>query len=371
MSGAPRLTLVISSLRMGGAERVMSLLAAGWSRQGVEVSLITLDGADSDFYPLDKGVSRIALDVMSASSNPAAALGKNFSRIKALRNAIKETRPQAVVSFMDKTNVLTLLAARSLGVPVIVSDRIDLRYPVGWFWGKLRRRTYNRAAAVVAVTGVVAGQLGLFVEKPPVIVIPNPVEETGCTGEAELELDRPAVIALGRLVPRKRFDLLIRAFARAAEAWPDWVLVILGEGPERPALEELGRKLGLGGRLWLPGAVKRPGPVLAQAEIFALCSAYEGFPNSLLEAMSCGVPVVAVNQAGGLEEVVRQEVDGLLLPDADERALAGALVGFMDREDVRAEMGNRALEVHRRFGLPAVLGRWNRLLSEVSGRPWP
>ncbi len=369
-----RLALVISSLGLGGAERVLSRLAAGWAGQGVEVTLITLAGAENDFFTVPPQVKRVALGLMSNSTGAWQALGNNLQRLRALRRALRAARPEAVISFMDATNVLTILATRGLGLPVVVSERIDLAghgAKLGRIWHTLRRLTYPRAQAVVAVTQAVARQLKELTSAGVVEAIPNPVEPGSCQGEPELLLDGPTVLGMGRLVPRKGFDLLTRAFHRCLPRHPDWKLVILGEGRDRPRLERLIRELGLQEKVRLAGRVREPGPVLAQAEIFALCSAYEGFPNALVEAMACGLAVVCADYAGGPGEIVGQGQAGLLVPVGDETALAAALDRLMADEELRRRLGREAQEAVRPYGLEAVLAQWNRLLSRVSGWAWP
>src|SRR5688572_18228911 len=110
-----RITCVISSLGSGGAERVMSTLSSYWAQQRREITLITLSSAATDFFALDPRVHRVALDVMRPSRGAADALRSNLARLKRLRAAIRESRPQIVLSFTDQTNVLTLLATRGLG----------------------------------------------------------------------------------------------------------------------------------------------------------------------------------------------------------------------------------------------------------------
>jgi GalNAc-alpha-(1->4)-GalNAc-alpha-(1->3)-diNAcBac-PP-undecaprenol alpha-1,4-N-acetyl-D-galactosaminyltransferase len=366
-----RLALVISSLGMGGAERVLSLLAAGWAAQGVEVSLITLAGTQADFFTVPAEVRRMGLDVLAQSGGPKEAIVNNLKRIKALRSAIRSEQPDAVVSFMDTTNVLTLLAALGLDIPVVVSERIDLKGHgdrLGKAWHLLRRITYRWAAAVVAVTLEVAGQLEELLPGLEARSIPNPVEEASCHGEPEVILEGPAVIALGRLVPRKGFDLLIRAFSQCLPQHEEWRLAILGEGRDRGRLEGLILELGLAEKVLLPGQVREPGPMLAQAQVFALCSAYEGFPNSLLEAMACGLPSVVSDYAGGPREVVSHEKEALMFPMGDEKALIDALRRLMSDDDLRQRLGRAAAETAKRYTLDAVLRQWNELLENVIHR---
>ena len=168
-----RITFVISSLGFGGAERVMVTMANYWAGKGWP---ITLDHADPA-YSLDPRVQRVGLGVMAPSQHPLQAIARNLRRVGALRRSIAASQPDVVISFMDRTNVLTLLATRGLGLPVVVSDRVDpILYPPGWAFVPLRRFLYPRAAAVVLQTHGVLNRYPLSIRRNS-SVIPNPVVE--------------------------------------------------------------------------------------------------------------------------------------------------------------------------------------------------
>jgi glycosyltransferase involved in cell wall biosynthesis len=368
-----RLAVVISSLGLGGAEAVACRLAAGWAGRGWRVRVITLAGREADFFHLPPEVERAALGLAGESAHPAQAAARNLARLGALRRALAAAAPRVVVSFMDSTNVLTLLAAAGLGAPVVVTEHTDLRAHAGSLpaaWRLLRRAAYRRAAAVVGVSRGQARQLAAVAPARLVQAIPNPVEPD-CSGPAELELDGPTVLGLGRLAASKGFHRLVEAFARCRQDHPGWRLAILGEGPERPRLEALGRQLGLGGALRLPGAVRRPGPVLAQGEAFALCSDYEAFPVSLVEAMACGLAPVVADYPAGPAEIFAPEREGLLVPAGRVDALARALARLMADPELRRRLGANAAAAARRYSPEAVLDQWDRLLGPLAagGRP--
>lgn len=170
---------------------------------------------------------------------------------------------------------------------------------------------------------------------------------------------------MGRLAPEKGFDLLLEAYARIAGSHPGWSLTILGEGPERRRLESIVRAFGLAGRVSMPGRIEDPQGQLADAHAFALPSRYEGFPNALLEAMACGLPVVAFDCPSGPAEIVTHDRSGLLVPAGDVSGFATALSRVMGSAADRVRLGRSAREVVVRFAPDSVLDRWSRVLSEV------
>ena len=156
-------------------------------------------------------------------------------------------------------------------------------------------------------------------------------------------LDQPVVVAAGRLVRAKRYDRLIRAFATVAAAHPDWRLRICGRGPERSALQALVAELELDEHVLLVGPVRDIEAELEAASIFALSSRVEGLPLALLEAMAKGLAVVSFDSPAGPREVIEHGVDGLLVPAADEAALARAICGLIESEALRARLGAAAV----------------------------
>ena len=368
-----RLTLVIASLSSGGAERVMSVLANDWAAQGHHVTLITLAPTNEDRHPLAPAIARVGLDLMSASENLRQAARSNWLRLKRLRREIRVSLPDVVISFLAETNVLTLAATRTLRVPVIVSERVDPRaHRIPAFWSGMRDLLYRRATAVVVQTSEVAGWAERRVPVEKVHTIPNPVSppekcsRTHCHAGSlpEWHADRRSkVFAIGRLTRQKGFDVLLQAFAQCQPQNLDWSLIILGEGEERQRLEALAVELGIESAVRLPGYVPDATRVLRDADLFVLASRYEGFPNALLEAMACGVPVISTDCPSGPREIVRHGIDGLLIPPDDVDALAIAMRQLMEAPDDRKRLASRAGEILERFSLISVMRSWDQLAS--------
>jgi len=362
-----RITTIISSLYTGGAERALSTMANYWAAKRWKITLLIYDdGSTPTFYSLDSQIRTIALGIAGVSTNMIAGLFNNLKRVYVLRKAISVSKPDAVISFMDKNNVITLLATRGLKVPVVVSEQTDpASHSIGRIWEQLRRWTYPWADHVV-----VQSQRALAYFPPKVqarsIVIPNPVEPIpeGKTSSDDL-LGKPSIIGMGRLVREKGFDLLLKAFARLKDRYPNWTLTILGDGNLRPQLESLRAELGLENRVHLPGIVKNPHQILKQAEIFVFSSRYEGFPMALTEAMACGLPVISTDCPSGPREIIRDGVDGVLVPPEDVDALAVAMDRLMSDEAERNRLASRATEVSERFGLEKVMGMWEEVLNRV------
>lgn len=372
-----RITLVIDSLGAGGAQRVMTSMARVWAEEGRKVTLITLDPAESDFFELHPAIERIALGVSGESKNSAAALRNNMLRTRALRAAIAESRPDAVISFIDRTNVLTLLAVLGLRLKVIVSERVHPQFhSIGLVWAMLRRIIYPTASALVVQTQAIKQWAERLVTKEKIFVVPNPVLPLGDpdredvalreTVRSQLGFPKGTIIAIGRLTAQKGFDLLIRAFAKIASSHADWALVIVGEGEERNALQKLSSDLGISNRVHFLGVQKNAASLLANADLFIMPSRFEGFPNVLLEAMACGLPVISFDCPSGPGEIIRHQIDGLLVPPEDVGELANAMSELMMHPDERAGMGTKAKAVIERFCLDKIMQMWDDILKTLA-----
>ncbi len=362
-----KITFVISSLKCGGAERVLALLAQGLAARKHSVSVVTLNSADTDFFTLPNGIRRIALNPGGKSANILQGVFKALRNLMALRQAVLSTSPDVVVSSMDITNVKILLLFKWTKLPVVVSERNNPQMdPIGPAWKWLRRWTYSFTARLVTQTKRAQASF------PPAIqarttVIPNPVPPLPQAEHTptDVMLAKPALVAMGNFYPQKGFDLLLKALARLKDRHPAWTLTILGEGPLRTQIESLRDALGLNDRVHLPGRVKNPHHVLKQADLFVLSSRWEGWPMALAEAMSCGLPVIAADCRMGPREIVRDGVDGVLVPPEDVEALAAAMDKLMSDESTRKRLASRAREVTERFPLEKVMSMWEELLRTV------
>jgi glycosyltransferase involved in cell wall biosynthesis len=363
-----RLTLVIPSLGAGGAERILSLLAGQWAGAGHTVTLITIAPAGADHHALDPRVRRIDLGPSGAARGPWRTLRINAGRCGSLRRAVLATAPDAVVSFIDQVNVLVLASLLATGIPVVISERTDPRcHRLGRSWRWLRRSLYPLAANLVVQTEAVERWAVDVVPARKVRVIPNPVV-TPASSPAPTARRGDTVIAMGRLSTEKGFDLLLHGFARSRLPASGWHLVILGDGPERGALQARARGLGIAGCTRFTGVVTDPVFWLRQADIFVLPSRFEGFPNALLEAMACGLAVAAFDCESGPRAIVRPDHDGVLVPAEDVDALAKTLETLAFDEALRRRLGDAASRVVDRYALGDVVAKWDALLADVIER---
>jgi glycosyltransferase involved in cell wall biosynthesis len=229
------------------------------------------------------------------------------------------------------------------------------------------RGCYPRLDAVITVTEADARTYREQLRLPGVRIeaVPNSVPEP---------LLPPAdgtgkwVVAAGRLAPVKRYDLLIRAFEKVSAERPDWRLRIYGGGAQHGKLRALIDTLGLYNHVFLMGPAHPLDPEWAKGSIAAVTSSLESFGMTIVEAMRCGLPVVATDCPHGPAEIIDDGVDGRLVPAGDVGAIAGALLELINDDELRRRMGRAALADSARFDPSRVAGRYEDLFSGLVAR---
>ena len=356
-----RLALFIRSLKGNGAERSMANLAAALSERGHAVDLVLVRASGPFLKQLSPSVRVVNLNVRTplgawttAWRNPAtfrallpALLDPRapvtLGAIPGLARYLARERPAALLSALDYGNIAAV-AAESLalsGARVVLSQRnhfsSDAEAAEDSRVARARpliRAFYPRADAVVAVSHGVADDIARVAGLAPerVRTIYNAVVGPGFEQQAEAPLDHPwfaegappVILGVGKLKPQKDFPTLLRAFARLRLSSPAR-LVILGEGPDRAALERLAAELGIAADVAFPGFQDNPFRFMTRADLFVLSSAFEGLPGVLVQALACGCPVVATDCPSGPREILEDGRHGPLVPVGDVEALAEAM----------------------------------------------
>ena len=369
-----RLLLLRPTLGQGGADRVTLTLLQNLPRDRFDITLglTRMEGAFLDDVPDYVRVVPLGARSLRFLWWPLACF-------------LRRERFDIVFSTSSGMNPILVLAsaiARSRA-RLVLSERNMLWREGAWNALGLRAKQalYGRADAVTTVSSGVRQDVLARVPIAPgkVRVVYNPVVTESLARQAEAPLDHPwfhaersvpVVLAAGRFVPQKGFDVLLRSFATVLRSGREARLVVLGEGPLRSELETLVSELGLSDAVSMPGFDKNPFRYMARADVFALSSRFEGLPGVLIQAMACGAPPVATACPSGPEEIISDPGgNGLLVPVDDPEALAGAISRLLDASPrERAEMGARAREAVKRFTVEAVLRNYE---AAVLGEPDP
>ena len=360
-----RVIIFTAKLEMGGAERVASVFANYWAAQQWDVMLLTQAGIATDFYELHPEVERKTLNLLDESASLRASLTQNYQRIRKLRMIFKSYRPDAVVSLLPQSNILAIISSFGFSHKVIVSERSNpAQDPLDNIWQQARKRVYRFADTVVLQSSGVLSWATDFIPNNKIKIIPNPVI-------SDFKLDKQhdyqlpsgqKVIAMGRLSREKNYDQLILAFALIADQVPTAHLVILGEGVERENLEKIIKANGLDQRVHLPGKINHPHALVAKADIIALSSEYEGFPNALLEGMALGLLAISYDCPHGPADLIEEGKSGYLIPVGHIEKMSGAMYKLLTNQSLLTKMALTASQVKQRYATPAIMQQWEALM---------
>ncbi len=335
-----RVAIFLPDLIGAGAQRVMLNLAIGMDRRGVAVEIVLAKAHGSYLVDVPKSIRVVDL-----------AAPRLLACLPALARYLRQESPPVILSGLSNANVVALWARRLARVPtrVVITEHntlsVDLQNPRNWRAKQVPRlikRFYGWADAIVAVSRGVADDLASTTALPRDHIHPiyNPVILPELAEKARQPVDHPwlqagespVVLGVGRLTAQKNFSLLIRAFAKARQK-RQLRLLILGEGEERPLLEDLIHRLGLQEDVSLPGFVANPYAYMAHSALFVLSSSWEGLPTVLIEAIYCSrgeSRVISTDCPSGPSEILADGKYGRLVPVDDVDALARAIESASD-----------------------------------------
>ena len=348
-----KICFVTATLTSGGSERVMSLVANQLAVRGHEVEIVNLN-KHIVFYPIHQNVHlSFAEDEVGSSI---------IRKICWLRKHVKKEKPDVVIPFMEAVYCVTLLALIGIKVPVISSERIDPRKSP-FIRNILRRIFLPLTTHLVVQTQDIKAFYPKFIQKRTSIIY-NPVSET--VFHLQEEPKENTIISVGKLDGQKNQKLLINAFARIADKFPEWKLVIYGEGRERESLESLvsSFKSQVSRRILLPGRCETVIEEMNKAKVFAFSSDFEGMSNAILEAVCVGLPVVTTNVSGAAE-LVKDGEGGFVVPIRDGKALADALRTILLDEKLREKMAQENKARAKEFKLDMIVDQWESLILHI------
>jgi glycosyltransferase involved in cell wall biosynthesis len=385
-----RVMFVLGSLAGGGAERIVSHLVKHIDREefDVRVGLLWRDGPYlRDFAAADLVVPRLAHGWIRYRDQPPwwRLLPSLMLVPLQQREVLRRFRPDIIVTVTKAMNIAARVSLATLGrrSPAWVAREgnntaamIDDESPT-----VLTRRLqdaavricYGGADRVLAISAGVGADLArrFHVDPRRIRTVLNAVDlaevEARASEPVAPAVGRPFIVAAGRLVHQKGFDVLVRAYAEHI-APRDIALVILGEGPERINLERLARECGVENQLQLPGFVANPWAYFARASVFVSASRWEGFGNVIVEAMACGAPVVATDCDFGPREIVAHGESGLLVPGEDVPALGRAVASVLDDRTLAARLAAAARQRSGDFSVPRMTRAYEEIFRELRPR---
>lgn len=352
----------IGSLGGGGAERVVCNLSNHLIRKGHKIEILTMSDANAG-YELDEAVKKTCL--LNANERKNIIVDNSLRVIRFIKH-MKSNCADCYVVMLPETTILMLLFRKCTKAKVVAAERVD---PNSYSWIKksLIKKIAHNADRWVFQTEDIKKWYKNVVEDEKGVVIPNAINEVFIRQPYNGKKEK-RIVGIGRLTDQKNFSLLIDSFSMIADDFPDYSLVIYGEGAKRKELEEKVRKLKLTNRVALPGYVDDIVEQLEKSTLFVLSSDYEGMPNALMEAMALGLPCISTDcGGGGARFLIEEGKNGLIVPVNDACKLGTAIRIVLTNKDLRDTIANNAKKITDQLSPTVIYGKWEQVIVNVKG----
>ncbi len=355
----------IGSLHKGGAERVFVNLAEYFQEKGYRVTMVTQYqfGQDEE-YVLPKGVRRILSDLTDEELSNSRLV--NFCRrVRKLHRIWKNEKPNLVLSCIGKNNFMTIVTTmftKTRSVVSVVGEAKE-EYP-----GRMMRMLANLLFPFADGIILQTERSRYFFHKKirrRAVILPNSLNPDFIKPRYEGKRDQ-RIVAVGRMDANKNHEMMVRAFASLAGRYPEYTLTIYGDGRLRGHLEELAEKLGVSGRVFLPGVIPDVAEQIEKASLFLMTSYSEGVSNALIEALATGLPVISTDvPSGGTVELISDGVNGLVIPPGDGQALEQAMDKILGDPAYADRLGREAVKIQERLAPKRVNEMWQDYFEKI------
>lgn len=361
-----KIVFYTASLAKGGAQRVIVNLAESLIKKGYPVTIVTTAKGEQE-YTISEKINRVYSDITEEETT-SNRIKNFFARCGKLRKIWKQEDAGVIVAFIGKNNFMALLTAFGLGIPVITSVRGE---PMEEYYnGVLRllsKTLMGLSAGLILQTPDAKAYFPKWIQKKAVI-LDNPLNpefiDEYYTGERKKE-----IVTVGRLDSNKNQKLIIDAFCKIAEKFPDYNLILYGDGEDREFLTEYVKKSPYASQIFLPGPIKNVKARIQKAKIFVLSSNTEGMPNCLLEAMALGIPSISTDcPCGGPKMLMEGKENGILVPVKDTDAMAKAMEQLLTDEELWEKCSKNAYKLTKELHPNKVNKKWEEYINSVMNR---
>ena len=347
---------------------MMSVVANGLVKSGHDVHMVT-DYSTANEYPLKPSIKRAVLDGEFVGATEKGRIKRTLRRILQLRKLCKAEQADIVISFMRDSNFRAIFATRFLKTKNLISVRIDPK--IGYRSKKtalLAKALYPFADGCVFQTPEAKAWFSPKIQKKSRIIF-NPVSEA-FYGVQGAPLTEKRIVSCGRLNKQKRFDLLIDAFDKICDNFPEYSLDIYGVGELQEQLQSQIDALRRADRIRLMGRCNDVPHTIKDASLFVLPSDFEGLPNALMESMALSLPVISTDcGGGGARALIEDGVDGRIVSCGDIAALSNAIAEALSDPEKAKCCGEKAGEKAKRFSSDCVVSQWEAYIRQICNNP--
>lgn len=351
-----KIIFYIGSLAKAGAQRVILNLTDAFLAKGHQVVIVTTAKVENE-YELPKGAKRVISDI-EGEEITGNRITNLKNRLGKLRNIWKTEKPDVIISFIGKNNFMAILTAWGLQTPVLVSVRGE---PMEEYYSSILRflakNLFRKADGIILQTedSKVFFPAGI---NRKAVVLPNPLNPEFMKELSQKEKEKK-IVMVGRIDSNKDQKLVVDAFSKVAFKFPEYRLEIWGDGEDYNSLKQHISDLNMQGKIQMPGATRKVRENIENASLYILSSKTEGMPNSLMEAMALGLPVISTDcPCGGPKTLIQDGVNGLLVPVGDVNAMAEAMEKVLSNEQFAEKLAKNALEIRKTLSPDKVNEQW-------------
>lgn len=350
-----RIAMVIKQLHYSGAAKIFMWLATALANAGHEIIVFTYLPDDIK-RPYNPNIQWIRMDMRHSGF---------YAKYKAYRRIIKKYHPACSISFLLDANVLNILACLKQETKSIVCERND-PYKPHYYKLKVLKHLFRWADGAVFQLSKAKEYYSMI--KALTAVIPNPVSRnTSITLKPFAEREN-IIVSLGRMdIFQKRQDVMLRAFDKFRTIYSNFRLIIYGDGDDKSRIENLITELNLQDHVTLAGVIDKPIEAMSNAKFFIMTSDFEGIPNSLVEAMSIGLPCISTDcSPGGAALLIKDNINGLLVHRNDPDALFMKMIYLVENYEIADKLGNNAKMINERFSEKRIISQWTDYITKTT-----
>lgn len=357
------IAMFISSLNKGGSERVLVNLAEYFCSRGYRVTIVTQYKTENE-YEISEGIRRLYSEITEEEIG-SGRIGNFVKRFRKLRNIWKKEKPDLILSFIGKNNMMAILTSRFLSIPTVISVRGE---PKEEYYSRFLRMAakilFPMADGIVLQTNGSKEFFSKAVQKKAVI-LPNSLNPAFIREVYEGERDKQ-IVAVGRVDANKNHLMIMKAFAALADQYPDYELVIYGEGELRQALLRQAAEMGLQERIHLPGSISDVAGAIYKASVFVLASNSEGMPNTLIEAMALGIPCISTDcPCGGPRDLMEDGENGILTEVDNAEKLTENLQKIISDKEFAEKLSKNASKIKEKLNPDLINSKWEEYFVKI------
>lgn len=353
-----KIVFIIDGLGAGGAERVLSELANYFAENGKNVYVISLIDKEM-FYSLTPKIEHFVFK----KGKGKHLIIRYCQRIQYIKQLIRHIKPDIAISFLPMSNMVSCLAFWNEKIPLIISERNDPNCnPENRVMRIIRDQLYRLADGIVFQTKDAQQYFPKSIQKKSVIIF-NPLKKGM---NAKKEEHRNILFTVGRLEKQKNQKMLIHAFKRVSDLFPEYELWIYGSGSEENNLKKEVKNLGLNRKVIFKGVSAKWYEEVKGADIFILSSNYEGMPNSLMEALSLGKICISTDcPIGGPRELIRDGENGFLIQTGNREELENRILYVIKNWENLMYLRKQAIEDSKKYQLSTISKQWMDFIESM------